>query len=79
MQKWLDESTDGFIYISFGSLMRIETFPKHILDAFYRMFKNIAPVRIIMKIAEPDLLPHGLPNNVMVETWVPQIQVLSEI
>ena len=59
--------------------MRIETLPKHLLDGFYGMFKNVAPVRIIMKIAEPKLLPPGLPNNVMIETWIPQIEVLSEI
>lgn len=59
-------------------MARIELFPKHILDTFYTAFKNIAPVRILMKIAEPKLLPPGLPSNVMTQPWLQQIQVLSK-
>ena len=78
MQVWLDQSAAGFIYVSFGSMVRIETFPKPILEAFYATFKNIAPVRVLMKIAKPEELPPGLPDNVMTQTWLSQIQVLSK-
>lgn len=59
-------------------MVRIETFPKPILDAFYATFSNIAPVRVLFKIAKPEVLPPGLPSNVMTQSWFSQIQVLSE-
>ena len=77
VKEFLDESNNGFIYVSFGSMVRIETFPKPILDAFYGSFKSIAPVRVLMKITKPDDLPPGLPSNVITHTWLPQIKVLS--
>ncbi|XP_023314407.1 uncharacterized protein LOC106648144 [Trichogramma pretiosum] len=77
VEKFLDESKNGFIYVSFGSMVRLETFPKPVIDAFYAMFKNIAPVRVLMKIAKPEELQPGLPSNVIVQTWLPQIKVLK--
>ena len=57
--------------------MRIETFPKHILKAFFRSFKNIAPVRVLIKIVDPEMLPLKVPSNVLIQSWLLQIQVLS--
>ncbi|XP_025159918.1 UDP-glucuronosyltransferase isoform X2 [Harpegnathos saltator] len=77
MQKWLDESKDGCIYFTFGSMVRIESFSKELIETFYASFKKIAPVRVLMKIArKEDLLP-GLPNNVMIQPWFPQVAVLK--
>lgn len=77
MQKWLDESTHGCVYFTFGSMVRIETFPKSLVETFYKVFKRIAPVRVMMKVAKKeDLLP-GLPNNVMIQPWFPQVSVLK--
>lgn len=59
-------------------MIRIETFPKPMLEAFYRTFENIAPVRVLWKIAQPEELPLDLPNNVLTQTWLPQIQILSK-
>lgn len=60
-------------------MIRIETFPKRTLDVFYATFKNIAPVRVLMKIAQPKILPPGLPDNVLVQSWLPQVKILSKI
>ncbi|KAG7207212.1 hypothetical protein KM043_008890 [Ampulex compressa] len=77
VQKWLDESKDGCVFFTFGSMVRIETFPEPVVRRFYKAFENIAPVRILMKVAKKeDLLP-GLPKNVMTQTWFPQISVLE--
>ncbi|XP_025262697.1 UDP-glucuronosyltransferase 1-3-like [Camponotus floridanus] len=77
VQKWLDESKNGCIYFTFGSMVRIETFPKEITEQFYASFEKIAPVRVLMKVAKKeDLLP-GLPKNVMTQSWFPQISVLK--
>ena len=77
MQKWLDASKDGCIYFSFGSMVRIETFPKPLMETFYKVFEKIAPVRVLMKVAKKeDLLP-GLPKNVMIQSWFPQVSVFK--
>lgn len=60
-------------------MVQIETFPEPILKAFYETFEKIAPIRVLMKIAKPELLPKGLPKNVMTQSWLQQMKVLSEI
>ena len=77
MQKWLDESKQGCIYVSFGSMVTIESFPKEFLETLYSSFKKIAPVRVLMKITKTVKLPPGLPENVKTHPFLPQIQVLS--
>ncbi|XP_011495683.1 PREDICTED: UDP-glucuronosyltransferase 2B17-like [Ceratosolen solmsi marchali] len=77
VQKFLDQSSHGFIYFSFGSMMRIETFPKHVLEMFYTTFEKIAPVRVLIKVAKPEELPPGLPSNVLTQPWLSQIKVLQ--
>ncbi|XP_043488518.1 UDP-glucosyltransferase 2-like [Polistes fuscatus] len=78
LKKWADEcDKDGFIYFSFGSMIKIETFPKHILDIFYKSFEKISPVKILMKIPNPKDLPADLPNNVRMSPWLPQLKILK--
>ncbi|KOX67538.1 UDP-glucuronosyltransferase 1-8 [Melipona quadrifasciata] len=77
VKKWLDESTQGCVFFTFGSMVRIETFPKPLIETFYKVFERIAPVRVLMKVAKKeDLLP-GLPKNVMVQPWYPQVTVFK--
>jgi len=58
-------------------MVRIETFSKEVIQQIYASFKEIAPIRILMKVTKKeDLLP-GLPKNVMTQSWFPQISVLS--
>lgn len=77
LEKWMNESTDGFLYFSFGSMVKIESFPAHHLKIFYNSLGKIAPVRVLMKIPEPSLLPPGLPKNIHILPWIPQVEVLK--
>ncbi|XP_043682852.1 UDP-glucosyltransferase 2-like isoform X3 [Vespula pensylvanica] len=77
LEKWLDESKDGFIYFSFGSMIKIESFPIHILHIFYKSFGKISPVKVLMKIPNPEELPPGLPKNVRISPWLPQLKILK--
>lgn len=77
LEKWMDERTEGFVYFSFGSMVRIETFPLKHIKIFYKSLAKLAPVDILMKVAKPDELPPGLPSNVHVLKWIPQISVLK--
>ena len=58
-------------------MVRIETFPRHIVTEMYASFKKIAPVRILVKIANVKDLPPGLPDNVKAQKWFSQSQILS--
>ncbi|XP_046736276.1 UDP-glucosyltransferase 2-like [Diprion similis] len=75
--KWLDDSTDGFIYFTFGSMIKIESFPKTTLAELYAGLAEIAPIRVLMKIIAPEELPPNLPDNVLIMKWIPQIKVLK--
>ncbi|XP_044592525.1 UDP-glucosyltransferase 2-like isoform X8 [Cotesia glomerata] len=74
--KWLNESKDGFIYFTFGSMMQIESFPKPVLDVLYKSLGKLAPIRVFMKAPQPEKLPPGLPKNIRTFTWMPQLKVL---
>lgn len=77
VKKWLDESQNGCVLFTFGSMVRIETFPEHIIKEIYQAFERIAPVRVLMKVAKKeDLLP-GLPKNVMIQPWFSQIEIFK--
>ncbi|XP_023245856.1 UDP-glucuronosyltransferase 2B19-like [Copidosoma floridanum] len=77
LKKWLDESTDGVIYFSFGSMVLIETLPVDTLKSMYETFSKLAPVRVLMRIANEKKLPPGLPSNVLIKQWIPQQDVLA--
>lgn len=73
----MDESKSGVIYFTMGSMVMIETLPKETLLAFYESFEKLSPMRVLMKIANPDKLPPGLPKNILTMKWIPQIPVLG--
>ena len=77
LEKWMNDSKNGFIYFSFGSMVKIESFPAKYLQIFYNSLGKIAPVRVLMKIAKSDELPPGLPGNVHTLSWIPQVKVLK--
>ncbi|EZA50408.1 UDP-glucuronosyltransferase 2C1 [Ooceraea biroi] len=77
LKKWMDDSKDGFVYFTFGSMILIETFPRKILDVFYASLGKIAPVRVLMKVPNPKKLPPGLPENIRTFSWLPQLKVLN--
>ncbi|RLU27332.1 hypothetical protein DMN91_001133 [Ooceraea biroi] len=78
LKNWMDDSKDGFVYFTFGSMVLIETFPRTILDVFYVSLGKIAPVRVLIKVPNPEKLPAGLPENIRTFRWMPQVKVLSE-
>lgn len=77
LQNWLDESRDGFVYVSFGSMGKIESLPKEILIALYASMAKLAPIRFLIKVAQPKELPAGIPSNVLTQQWISQLAVLS--
>ncbi|XP_015121941.1 uncharacterized protein LOC107044539 [Diachasma alloeum] len=76
VQDWLDESTEGCVYFTFGSTVNLESFPKELLNPFYQSFERIAPVRVLMR-GDPKFHLKDLPKNVKILPWIPQIAVLK--
>lgn len=60
-------------------MITIESFPLDILQAFYKAFDKIHPVKVFMKAPQPKLLPPGLPKNVRLFSWIPQVKILSKL
>lgn len=73
----MNESTHGVIYFSLGSMILIETLPEDSLLAIYDVFSKLLPRRVLMKIVDKKKLPTGLPKNIRLSSWIPQIAVLS--
>ncbi|KAG7207215.1 hypothetical protein KM043_008893 [Ampulex compressa] len=76
LAQWLDEAKDGVVYFSLGSMLNIATLPERTIRSLYASFAKIAPVRVLMKIANSSQLPAGLPENVVTKPWIPQLPVL---
>lgn len=79
LEKWMNDSKNGFVYFTFGSMVMIETFPREFLKVLYASLSKISPIRILMKIPNPEKLPPGLPGNVYISPWMPQLKVLREL
>ncbi|XP_033219246.1 UDP-glucuronosyltransferase 2B31-like isoform X1 [Belonocnema kinseyi] len=77
MKRWMDDSHNGVVFFSLGSMVIVESLPTETLLEFYRSFSKIAPTRVLMKIVNKDKLPPGLPENVLVSSWIPQVPVLK--
>ncbi|XP_070166542.1 UDP-glucosyltransferase 2-like [Polyergus mexicanus] len=77
VEKWINDSKDGFVYFTFGSMILIETFPREFLNILYASLSKIAPVRVLMKIPNPENLPPDLPENVYISPWMSQIKILK--
>ncbi|XP_048509527.1 UDP-glucosyltransferase 2-like isoform X2 [Athalia rosae] len=77
LKNWLDGSDEGFVYVSFGSMVKIESFSEETIAALYASLRKLSPIRALVKIAEPELLLPGLPSNVMTSPWIPQVAVLK--
>lgn len=77
LKKFLDDSNDGFILFSFGSWIMLESFPDEILNKFFTAFQKILPIRIVMRVVNPELMTKKIPKNVYIHQWLPQQQILS--
>lgn len=70
----MGEANDGVIYLSLGSFIEPSDFVE-LGNTFIRELKNF-PQRVIMKW-DPELLAE-IPENILVQKWISQTQVLSK-
>lgn len=74
LQEYLDQSTNGVIIFSMGSLLPSSKMPIAQRDAFLTVFGQLKQ-NVIWKF-EDNSLPN-IPANVRMEKWIPQSDILA--
>lgn len=69
------EPVDHFVYISFGSLMNVNSLPSDLRQMFFDAVASLKRVRFLWKW--DGSVPDNMPGNVMTMPWFPQQEVLG--
>lgn len=70
----MDNSKNGVVYFSFGSVVPSEEMPDEMKLSFMKAFGKLKQ-NVLWKI-RVDSLP-GLPENVKISKWLPQHDILG--
>ncbi|XP_060807725.1 UDP-glucosyltransferase 2 isoform X2 [Amyelois transitella] len=73
LKSYLDTSTKGVIYMSFGTNVDPSMFPENSIRTFVKVFAEL-PYNVIWKWHTEDI--PDLPKNVMIAKWLPQRDLL---
>ncbi|XP_027847828.2 UDP-glucosyltransferase 2 isoform X1 [Aphis gossypii] len=71
--KFIEESQNGVIYFSFGTVVALSSLPDHIQNAFKDALAEV-PQRVLLKF-EGEM--KDKPKNVMTSKWLPQRDILK--
>ncbi|XP_045772911.1 UDP-glycosyltransferase UGT5-like [Maniola jurtina] len=74
LQKLLDESKHGVVYVSFGSNIKSAELPEEKKKAFLNVFKRLKQT-VLWKWEEDEL--DDKPENVVIRKWLPQKEILA--
>jgi len=74
LEKWIEESKDGIVYFSLGTLIKTNLMPKEKQDAIFESFRKLKQ-RVLVKWTGEG--PANAPKNCRFEKWVPQQAVLA--
>ncbi|XP_049305187.1 UDP-glycosyltransferase UGT5 isoform X2 [Bactrocera dorsalis] len=74
MEAFINASSRGAIYFSFGSNVKSASLPKQKLQEIMNVFASL-PVNVLWKFEKTDL--PGIPKNVFINKWFPQSDVLA--
>ncbi|XP_052756686.1 UDP-glucosyltransferase 2-like [Galleria mellonella] len=76
LKKFLDLSTEGVIYWSFGSMSRIETIPSQKLSQIFEVLSELNQM-VLVKMNRGMLARNlTVPDNVYAMDWIPQFATL---
>ncbi|XP_014482426.1 PREDICTED: UDP-glucuronosyltransferase 2B15-like [Dinoponera quadriceps] len=73
LKTFLDDVPNGFIYVSLGTNVAIQSLPKHLRHVFYYVFANL-PCKVVWKF---DGDSSNLSNNIFAANWFPQQDILA--
>ena len=68
LQKFMDDATEGVVYVSFGSVLQGSQVPKDKKDALLRALGKLKE-KVLMKWASDHL--EGKPDNMIVRNFLP--------
>ncbi|XP_046998555.1 UDP-glycosyltransferase UGT5-like [Schistocerca americana] len=71
--KFMDEAEHGVVYVSFGSLLKIDALPDEKRDAMVHAFARLKQ-RVLWRWSS-EL--YERPANLMTKSWIPQFDVLN--
>lgn len=74
-QTFLDNSPQGVIYMSMGTMLKGNSFPLNKQNIFLRVFSRL-PQKIIWKFDNGTM--KNKPKNVMLTQWAPQRDILCK-
>lgn len=74
IEKFMDEATDGVVYMSLGSFLKSAAMPEEKSWEILRAFGKLKQ-RVIWKWEEENL--PELPPNVLTDKWMPQADILA--
>ncbi|KAM0724858.1 UDP-glycosyltransferase UGT5 [Formica fusca] len=74
LKQFLDNATEGFIYVSFGTNVQWEYLPNNTFKSFIEVFSALS-YKVVWKY-DPDLLP-GKFENILASKWFPQQSILA--
>ncbi|CAG9786686.1 unnamed protein product [Diatraea saccharalis] len=74
LQKLLDDSKDGVIYMTFGSNIQSSKLPMDKRNAFLNVFRKLK-LTVVWKWEDEHL--ENKPDNVVLRKWLPQNEVLA--
>jgi hypothetical protein len=74
LQKFMDDATEGVLYVSFGSVLQGSQLPEDKLKAMIEAFGKLKE-KVLFKW-ESDTMT-GKPDNVMVKSFLPQQDILG--
>ncbi|XP_014289134.1 UDP-glycosyltransferase UGT5 [Halyomorpha halys] len=73
-QKFLDNSKNGVVYFTFGSVINATSLPNEVIDIFMTAFGRLKQ-NVIMKWESGHL--RNKPKNVITKEWLPQNGILA--
>ena len=69
LQKFMDEATEGVLYVSFGSVLQGSQLPKDKKEALLNSFGKLKE-KVLMKWESDHM--EGMKDNMMVKSFLPQ-------
>jgi len=79
VEKYLERSTEGFIYISFGSLIKTKDLPLPTVQVFLNVIRQFPKIQFVWKWDKDALNQTNaadLPSNLLVRDWFNQQAIL---
>jgi len=75
LQAYLDSATDGVVYFSMGSVIQAKLLPTEKREAILKVFAKYPKIKFLWKWEDTEL--PGKPDNLLVQNWFPQNDILA--